>query len=214
MYGWVGEWVGSVCVCVLFLDLFEDDLMWITFSWGWHYRVYLLIRTVKGQPYQNINSASSIDCWWGFWPISQLLMRPSYYQPTVDSRESVDDSWQDLENDKYSKVGLVPRSSHWQRQATYLDNVCSYSLPVMVCHTMKILFYVFFSNFWDLTLLLLESGLPQLECPVRKVHNFVVVGIFPNDNTVVWSCPYHYTSVKLETTLLSPFGFLALSNSL
>ena len=32
------------------------------------------------------------------------------------------------------RVELAPRSSHAQRQATSPDNVCSYSLPVMVCH--------------------------------------------------------------------------------
>jgi hypothetical protein len=42
------------------------------------------------------------------------------------------------------RVGLAPRSSHAQREATFPDNVCSYSPPVTVCHVMKIwLLFVF-----------------------------------------------------------------------
>jgi hypothetical protein len=44
------------------------------------------------------------------------------------------------------RVGLAPRSSHSQRQATFPDNVCSYSPPVTVCHTIKICLLLFFSG--------------------------------------------------------------------
>ena len=37
------------------------------------------------------------------------------------------------------RVGLAPRSSHSQRQATFPDHVCSYFRPVTVCHTVNIL---------------------------------------------------------------------------
>ncbi len=37
------------------------------------------------------------------------------------------------------RVRLAPRSSRSKRQSTFPDNVCSYSPPVTVCHTMRIL---------------------------------------------------------------------------
>ena len=72
----------------------------------------------------------------GSWPINQLLIRQSSYQPTVPSvEESVDDSWSDLEINK-CREGWT-RSLHSQRLWTFPDNVCSYSSPVTMCHTMK-----------------------------------------------------------------------------
>ena len=46
------------------------------------------------------------------------------------------------------RVGLAPRSSHSQRQATFQDNVCSYSPLVTVCHTMKIGLHFVFVEFF------------------------------------------------------------------
>ncbi len=45
------------------------------------------------------------------------------------------------------RVRLAPRSSHSQRQATFPDNVCSYSPPVTVCHVMKIRVLFVFLDF-------------------------------------------------------------------
>ena len=46
------------------------------------------------------------------------------------------------------RVGLAPRSSHAQRQATFPDNVCSYSPPVTVCHYENLTTFCFSSFFF------------------------------------------------------------------
>jgi hypothetical protein len=60
--------------------------------------------------------------------INQLLIAGSLWM-------TVDKIWK-LTN--VVRFRLAPRSSHSQRQATFPDNVCSYSPPVTVCHVMKI----------------------------------------------------------------------------
>ena len=48
------------------------------------------------------------------------------------------------------RVGLAPRSSHSQRQATFPDNVCSYFRLVTVCHPLNIsLLFVFLEFFFQ-----------------------------------------------------------------
>ena len=71
-----------------------------------------------------INSLSAMDCWYGFWLINQLMIRPSCYQPTVDREQSVYDSWQDLE--------IVKCSQGWTRSSVLSRTKTSHFPGVMV----------------------------------------------------------------------------------
>ncbi len=55
------------------------------------------LKLLRGMGYVNIHNVLIKEMWfpccWGFLLINQLLIRPSWYQPTVDRGGSIDDSW-------------------------------------------------------------------------------------------------------------------------